>query len=91
MTVYDRQAEAVRRKAVDLDMRQGWVLVEYFYDQLGMMAKDGVSLKDNIGPMVYRHGCGPRDATVPSRSLFCRRAQAAISRSAKPLPTRRLR
>jgi hypothetical protein len=53
MTVYDRQAEAVRRKAVDLDMRQGWVLVEYFYYQLGMMAKDGVSLKDNIGPMVF--------------------------------------
>ena len=53
MTVYDRQAEAVRRKAVDLDMRQGWVLVEYFYNQLGMMAKEGVSLKDNIGPMVF--------------------------------------
>jgi tetratricopeptide (TPR) repeat protein len=53
MGVYDRQAEAVRRKTVDLDMRQGWVLVEYFYNQLGVMGKDGVSLKDNIGPMVY--------------------------------------
>jgi tetratricopeptide (TPR) repeat protein len=53
MAVYDRQAEAVRRKTVDLDVRQGWVLVDYFYSQLGMMAKDGVSLKDNIGPMVY--------------------------------------
>jgi tetratricopeptide (TPR) repeat protein len=53
MAVYDRQAEAVRRKAVDLNMRQGWVLVEYFYNQLGVAAKDGVSLKDNIGPMVF--------------------------------------
>jgi tetratricopeptide (TPR) repeat protein len=53
MTVYDRQAEAVRRKTVDLDMRQGWVLVDYFYGKLGEMAKDGSSLKDNIGPMVY--------------------------------------
>jgi tetratricopeptide (TPR) repeat protein len=53
MTVYDRQAEAIRRKAVDLDMRQGWVLVDYFYGKLGGMAKDGSSLKDNIGPMVY--------------------------------------
>ena len=34
-------------------MRQGWVLVEYFYNQLGAMGKEGVSLKDNIGPMVY--------------------------------------
>jgi tetratricopeptide (TPR) repeat protein len=53
MAVYDRQAEAARRKTVDLDMRQGWVLVDYFYNQLGVMTKDGVSLKDAIGPMVY--------------------------------------
>jgi tetratricopeptide (TPR) repeat protein len=51
--VYERKAEAVRRKAVALDMRQGWVLVEYFYNQLAAMGKEGVSLKDNIGPMVY--------------------------------------
>ena len=53
VAVYDRQAEAVRRKRVDLNMRQGWVLVEYFYNQLGAMEKAGSSLKDNIGPMVY--------------------------------------
>jgi len=53
MSVYDRQAEVVRRKAVDLDMRQGWVLVEYFYDQVGAIEKSGTSLKDGIGPMVY--------------------------------------
>lgn len=53
MAVYDRQAEAVRRKVVDLDMRQGWVLVDYFYGKLGAMEKEGSSLKDEIGPMVY--------------------------------------
>jgi len=53
VAAYDRKAEAVRRKAVDLDTRQGWVLVEYFYNQLNMMAKEGVSLKDNMGPMVF--------------------------------------
>ena len=53
MTLYDRQAEAVRRKAVDLDMRQGWVLVDYFYGKLGAMEREGSSLKDNIGQMVY--------------------------------------
>ena len=53
IAVYDRKAEAVRRKAVDLDMRQGWVLVDYFYGRLGEMEKEGSSLKDNIGPMVY--------------------------------------
>jgi tetratricopeptide (TPR) repeat protein len=43
----------VRRKTVDLDMRQGWVLVESFYNQLGLMEKEGVSLKDYVGPMIY--------------------------------------
>jgi tetratricopeptide (TPR) repeat protein len=53
LATYDRKAEAVRRKAVDIDMRQGWVLVDYFYDHLGQMDKSGSNLKDEIGPMVY--------------------------------------
>jgi tetratricopeptide (TPR) repeat protein len=53
MSVYDRQAEEVRRRRVDLEMRQGWVLVDYFYNQLGAMQKAGTSIKDNMGPMVY--------------------------------------
>lgn len=53
MSTYDRQAEAIRRKRVELEMRQGWVLVDYFYNQLGVAGREAVSLKDNIGPMVY--------------------------------------
>lgn len=53
MTVYDRQAEAVRRKAVDLATRQGWTLVDYFYDKLEQMEKESISLKEYIGEMVY--------------------------------------
>jgi tetratricopeptide (TPR) repeat protein len=53
MSAYERQAEAVRRKAVDLAMRQGWVLVDYFYGQIGTMEKDGISLKENMGQIVY--------------------------------------
>jgi hypothetical protein len=53
MSAYDHDAEAVRRKAVDLAMRQGWVLVDYFYAQIGTMEKEGISLKDNMGQMVY--------------------------------------
>ena len=53
MSVYDRQAETVRRKTVDLDMRQGWVLTDYFYGKLGEMEKESISLKDDIGEMVY--------------------------------------
>jgi tetratricopeptide (TPR) repeat protein len=53
MTVYNRQAEVVRRQAVDLDMRQGWTMVEYFYEKLTQMERDNISLKEDIGEMVY--------------------------------------
>jgi hypothetical protein len=53
MSAYEHQAETVRRKAVDLAMRQGWILVDYFYAEIGSMERDSVSLKDNMGQMVY--------------------------------------
>jgi tetratricopeptide (TPR) repeat protein len=53
IAVYNRQAEEVRRQAIDLDMRQGWTLVAYFYEKLGQMEKDNISLKEDIGEMVY--------------------------------------
>ena len=53
MSAYERQAEATRRKAVDLDMRQGWILASYFYNQIGQMQKESISLKEDMGQMVY--------------------------------------
>ncbi len=35
------------------DMKQGFVLTQYFYDQLIQFEKDSTSLKDTIGEMVY--------------------------------------
>jgi tetratricopeptide (TPR) repeat protein len=53
MIIYERQSEATRRNAVDLDMRHGWVLTQYFYDALATMQRDGTGLNDDIGPIVY--------------------------------------
>lgn len=90
-TLYDRQAETVRRKAVDLSMRQGWVLVDYFYNQLAMMAREGISLKDNIGPMVYgmdvdheRHHV-EQIAFLPEGSGSDLTSREAVSRTPRPL------
>jgi hypothetical protein len=47
------KAEAVRRGTVQHDMNQGFVLTQYFYEQLLMFEKDPASLKDTIGEMVY--------------------------------------
>jgi tetratricopeptide (TPR) repeat protein len=53
VAAFDRKAEAVRRNAVDTDMRQGWILVGYFYNALDQMQKSGDSLKDQMGPMLF--------------------------------------
>jgi hypothetical protein len=53
LQAYGRSAEEVRRRTVDLDMRQGWVLTEYFYDELTKMEHDNVGLKEFVGEMVY--------------------------------------
>ncbi len=50
---YERKADAVRRKQVVLDMESGWVLTESFYDKLALQDREGVSLKESIGEMVY--------------------------------------
>jgi len=57
---YERQLQLYRQKVSDIkwalvqhDMRQGFVLTEYFYRQLGEFEKDPASLGDSIGEMVY--------------------------------------
>lgn len=51
--LYLQKVEAARLAAVDHDMRQGYVLTQYFYEQLLQFEKDPASLKDTIGEMVY--------------------------------------
>jgi tetratricopeptide (TPR) repeat protein len=48
-----QKMEAVRQATVRRDMTQGFVLTQYFYEQLLQFEKDPSSLKDTIGEMVY--------------------------------------
>jgi tetratricopeptide (TPR) repeat protein len=50
---YEKRAEIVRRGLVKTDMRQGWILTEYLYGKLTQMDAAGISLKEDIGEMVY--------------------------------------
>ena len=84
MTAYDRQAEAVRRRTVDHAMRQGWVLTDYFYNQLGPMEHDGISLKDNIGPMVYGMDVDRERHARPADRLPSRRPRTTSSAALQP-------
>jgi tetratricopeptide (TPR) repeat protein len=48
-----QQIAAVRQKSVNQSMVAGFVLTQYFYDQLGAFEHTPDSLKETIGPMVY--------------------------------------
>jgi len=55
---YERQAvqkkmDTVRWATVRHDMTQGFVLTQYFYEQLIQFEKDPAGLRDTIGEMVY--------------------------------------
>jgi tetratricopeptide (TPR) repeat protein len=46
-------AEAVRRRAVQQSMADGYVLTEYFYEAFAAFEKQPQSFKESIGEMVY--------------------------------------
>jgi tetratricopeptide (TPR) repeat protein len=51
--VVQQKVDAVRIAAMRHDMNQGFVLTQYFYEQLMQFEKDPASLRDTIGEMVY--------------------------------------
>jgi len=51
--VYLEKVEAARVATVHHDMTQGYVLTQYFFEQLIQFEKDPASLRDTIGEMVY--------------------------------------
>jgi hypothetical protein len=51
--VNQQKIEAVRVATVHHDLTQGFVLTQYFYEQLLQFEKDPAGLRDTIGEMVY--------------------------------------
>jgi len=51
--IYQQKVDTVRLAAVHHAMTQGFVLTQYFYEQLIQFEKDPAGLSDTIGEMVY--------------------------------------
>jgi hypothetical protein len=51
--LYQQKVDAIKLATVRHDMTQGFVLTQYFYEQLIQFEKDPASLRDTIGEMVY--------------------------------------
>jgi len=50
---YQQKVDAVRLATLHHDMTQGFVLTQYFYEEMTLFEKDPASLRDTIGEMVY--------------------------------------
>lgn len=50
---YEHEVSQVRRRAVHSDMVQGFILTEYFYDQLRNFDQDQTTLPAKVGEMIY--------------------------------------
>ncbi len=53
MSIYNKQAEIKRRELVSLDMRQGWIVTEYFYGALIEMENGGDDIAEEMAPILY--------------------------------------
>lgn len=53
LELYQQRVEAARAAQVQHDMAQGYVLTQYFYGQMLQFEKNGQSLSNAIGEMVY--------------------------------------
>ena len=51
--VYQSKVDVIKAATVRHDMTQGFVLTQYFYEQMIAFEKDPASLRDTIGEMVY--------------------------------------
>ena len=83
--LYQQKVDAAKWATVQHDMAQGFVLTQYFYEQMIQFEKDPSSLKDTIGEMVYgmdmdqqvhRARADRRSTRRPTRT-FCSAASRA--------------
>ena len=51
--LYQQRVDAVKWATMQHDMRQGFVLTQFFYEQLIQFEKNPTGLKDTMGEMVY--------------------------------------
>ena len=84
---YDREAEVVRRRQVELDLRQGWVLVEYFYNQLVQQEHTSESLSEAMGEIVYGMDVGRVAHQAEQIQFLPTGSNEFVTRVARPLGT----
>jgi hypothetical protein len=83
---YERRAEVLRRKLVDLDMHQGWVLTDYFYSQFAAFEHTADGLSEAMGEMVYGMDVGRVRHTAEQIQFLPAGSGEFVSRAPRVLP-----
>ena len=78
-----QKMETVRVAAVQHDMAQGFVLTQYFFEQLIQFEKDTVSLRDTIGEMVYGMDIDQQQHRA-RQTVFDKQADGDVLQRSKP-------
>ena len=86
VSAYDRQVEAVRRNTAAASTHHGWLLTDYFYQELIREEHENVSLKENIGQMVYGMDVD-RQRRIAQQLSFTPETSGEVVRHAAVAPT----
>jgi hypothetical protein len=81
-----KEAEAQRQRAVDAAMKQGYVLTQYFYDQLPKFEKGPVGLQDAFPNWLYDMDLD-HEMKVARNMEFAASANPEVVRLAPPKPS----
>ena len=81
----EKEAEAQRQQAVDAAMQQGYVLTQYFYDQLPKFEKEPVGLQDAFPDWLYDMDLD-HEKKVARNVEFAQSAHPEVVRVAAPPP-----
>ena len=83
LAVYKQKVEDVRVATVAHDMTQGFVLTQYFYEQMIQFEKDPASLKDTMGELVYSMDI-PQQENRAKHTEFDKVADEELLQRSKP-------
>lgn len=81
MNRYERNVSRVRHQAVANDMTQGYILTQYFYDQLRIFSSNPTTLQEAVGEMVYGMNVDIEKHRIQDIVFAPRSAQDALQRA----------
>lgn len=82
-TVKDKERDADRMQSVQASMEEGFILTQYFYEQLADFEKEPTSMRDALGDMLFRVSLGDERKRA-QQIVFRSQASPEVVRASNP-------